>query len=221
MREEIPATEPAVESPTRPFHFLTGQYAAAAALVVSHHYSARVPSNIQCVGTLHEDGGLFGDQGPAVAACYFTIPPTRWSEPVWELSRLVRRDDVDVPLTGLISATAKQCRALGMDLLVSFADATHGHHGGIYQAASWRYHGMRPRSCDGLYIGGAFYPARSIVSKWGTRSPDKLRRIVSAPIVPHYDDGKHLYWRPLNRRGRRKADRMALAANPYPKPAVS
>jgi hypothetical protein len=192
----------------------------ASELVERFHYSGRAPANVQCVGTWHADGGLFGDQGAAIAACFFSIPPTRWSEDVWELSRLVRRPDAAVSLTGLIAATVRfLVRGDCPGLLVSFADATQGHHGGIYQAASWAYDGQRDRRMDGLMIDGSFMPGRSANSKFGTQSPVKLReRYPDRSIEPHYDEGKHLYWRALNRAGRAKAARLGLKTLSYPKP---
>lgn len=200
-------------------HFRVGLVAEASDLVERYHYSGRVPANLQCVGTWHRDGGLFGDQGEAIAACFFSIPPTRWSEDVLELSRLVRVPDAVVSLTGLIAATVRFLARDSADLLVSFADATQGHHGGIYQAASWAYAGQRERNNDGILMDGVFLPGRSCNSKWGTRSPDKLRdRFPDHSIEPHYDEGKHLYWRALNKAGRQKAERLQLASLPYPKP---
>ncbi len=194
----------------------SGRNAEAEALVKRFHYSRRVPSNVQLVVTWHEAGGLFGDLGECAAAVLFTVPATRWSEEVWELARLVRRDDIAPSLTGLI-ATAARIAARSMDLLVSFADATHGHHGGIYQAASWQYDGQREASMDGCIIGGRFVPGRVCNHRFGTRSPERLaeRGIIAEP---HYDEGKHLYWRALSRSGKAKAARLKLQSNPYPKP---
>lgn len=198
-------------------HFHVGRYGEAVELVKRFHYSHRAPSNVQCVGTLHECGGLFGDYGQVVAACFLSIPPTRWSEDVWELSRLVR-DDRERPLTSLISQTCKTARVKGADLLVSFADKTQGHHGGIYQAASWEYAGARERRMDGVLLDGRFIPGRSCNSQWGTRSPEKLRAILRKDVQPHYDEGKHLYWRALTREGKRRAARLGLVSIEYPKP---
>lgn len=195
----------------------TGRNAEADALVIEFHYSKRPPANVQQVVTWHEDGGLFGGDGPAVAACYFSIPPTRWSEDVLELSRLVRRPTCDKPLTGLIAESCTMIRAK-TDLVVSFADKTQGHHGGIYQAASWRYAGARDRACDGVLIAGTFHPGRSCNSVWGTRSPVKLAAILGQPVEPHFDEGKHCYWRALSTSGEKKARRLGLGELPYPKP---
>lgn len=190
-------------------------------LVVEYHYSARWPANVQVCGTWHEEGGLFGDYGRCIAACILSIPPTRWAEPVLELSRLVRREDIRPPLTGLISAVCNWAKKQGADLIVSFADPTHGHHGGIYQAASWKYAGRRESRMDGILLDGVFLPGRSCNSKWGTRSPNKLRKIMPGRnIEAHFDAGKHLYWRALNRFGATKATKLNLAQLPYPKPAV-
>ena len=185
---------------------------------MAHHYSGRWPSVVQVVGSWHEDGGLFGDSGPMVAACVFGVPASRWSEPVMELSRLVRHPDADVPLSGLVSATTRYIKRRGLaDLLISFADSTQGHHGGIYQACSWHYDGKRQRQMDGVIVHGQFVPGRSANQTWGTRSPALLaERGIEAE--PHYDEGKHLYWKPLTRAGKRKATRLGLCDLPYPRP---
>jgi len=200
--------------------FRIGAHDEAAELVKRWHYSKRPPANVQCVGTWHLNGGLFGDYGPAVAACFFSIPPTRWRESVLELSRLVRIEGISLPpLTGLIAATCKHIaeKKIG-DLLVSFADKTAHHHGGIYQAASWRYHGARDSRMDGVIIAGKFHAGRSCNSVWGTQSPRLLSEKLGVEVLPHFDAGKHLYWRALCRTGEKKAARLELASIPYPKP---
>lgn len=201
--------------------FSVGLSEGAETLIKQFHYSHRVPANVQCVVSQHAPGGLFGHSGPAVAACLFSIPPTRWSENVWELSRLVRDEAFDGPLTKLLSFAIKWLRRSGkIDLLVSFADRTQGHHGGVYQAANWHYAGQRERRMDGVLLDGVFVPGRSCNSRWGTRSPEKLTRIIGRPILPHFDEGKHIYWIPLFRSGERKAARLGLERLPYPKPSA-
>ncbi len=189
-------------------------------LVRDHHYSRRMPSNIQHCYAVRESGGLFGDYGDnIVAACVFTFPPTRWSETVVELARLVRRDDYTGQLSALVAFGCRHLRNNGHALAVSFADWTQGHHGGIYQAAGWNYDGQRERRMDGLIVDGEFVPGRSCNSTWGTRSPVRLRELMpSRSIEPHYDEGKHLYWNPLNVAGKTRAKRLGLKSNPYPKP---
>lgn len=204
--------------PAPSLHFHTKQYDDAFSLIKKFHYSHRLPSNIQFVGTLHIEGGLFGDLGQAVGAAIFSIPPTRWSENVLELSRLVRHDNFKFPLTLLLSFSCKYLKKKGFDLLVSFADSTFGHHGGIYQAANWNYHGKRDCRMDGLIINDKFVPGRSCNSIYGTRSPGKLKTLKPEfDIKPHYDSGKFLYWKALNISGMQKAKKLNLVHTKYPK----
>jgi len=202
------------------FHFHVGRVDDACYLIKHFHYSKRMSANIQVCGTLHDAGGLFGDAGVPVAACVFSIPPTRWSEDVLELSRLVRREDTQVNLTGLISKTCQFIKARKLaNLLVSFADWTQEHHGGIYQASSWCFNGKRDNRMDGLIINGTFVAGRSANSKYGTQSPSKLADMLTGQTVqPHYDEGKYLYWRALDRFGVIKAKRLGLQSIEYPKP---
>jgi hypothetical protein len=119
------------------YHFHLGHVKEAQQLVTEHHYSHLWPANIQLVGTWHEDGGLFGDSGPAIAACVFAYGARGWSETVLDLVRLVRNPDHHPSLSGLIAQTSRWAHRKGFDVLVSYADATHDHHGGVYQASSW------------------------------------------------------------------------------------
>jgi len=178
-----------------------------------------MPANIQHCYAIRAEGGLFGNTGDILAGIVFSIPPTRWSEDVLELSRLVRRNDFAEPLSKLIAFACGHLRKQGHHLLVSFADWTQSHHGGIYQASGWNYDGCRERRMDGLIIDGTFKPGRSCNSAWGTRSPDRLKAILpNAEIIPHFDDGKHLYWRALTIAGKTRAKRLGLKSTAYPKP---
>lgn len=200
-------------------HFLTGQNGEASVLIERHHYAGTFPAAPVLVGSLHAPGGLFGDQGPMLACCVYAYPPTRWSEDVIELVRLCRTPAASVRLTELIARTTDQCRRLRLaDLVVSFADASHGHHGGVYQAASWRYHGQRDPQNDAVIVDGQRIPRRSAYALYGTSSASKIAERLGRPVHKSYDRGKHLYWRALTRFGRYKARRLELESHPYPKP---
>lgn len=190
-------------------------------LVRDFHYSGRMPANIQHCYAIREVGGLFGDTGQIVAGVIFSIPPTRWSENVLELSRLVRVEHYASPLSSLISFAVKHLKSQGHHLLVSFADWTQRHHGGIYQASGWNYAGCRERRCDGVLIDGVFKPGRSCNSAWGTSSPSALQSMFpEKKVVAHFDEGKHLYWKALTIAGKTRAKRLSLKSLSYPKPII-
>jgi hypothetical protein len=193
----------------------------AAELVKKYHYSHRVPSNVQVVATAHELGGLFGDLGRAVAACYVSIPGSGHYSiagkqvETLELTRLVRRDDLQVNLTGLISWTLRWVWRLKKgDLVVSFADKQQGHHGGIYQAASWNYDGLREPNAEGVLLDGKhFVPMRTIISHKQAKE-----KFVGREVTVKRDQGKHCYWKALSRSGIIKAKLIGLESHPYPRP---
>jgi hypothetical protein len=196
-----------------------GDVDAARELVERFHYSARMPAGNQLVATYHATGGLFGDRGPAVAAAVFRPPGARWSEDVIELARLVRRDDSAIQLTSFLSTCCGELRSRGFDLIVSMADGAHGHHGGIYQAASWSFAGRRAPRIDGIWMGDKFIPTRSANNLFGTSSIAKLRKMFPSVVIePNRESGKWLFWKALSKNGQRKAKRLGLRALVYEKP---
>jgi hypothetical protein len=140
---------------------------------------------------------------------------------------MVKKPEFDFELTQLISfacndvkqhmaKTDKQNRKC---ILISYADKIQNHHGGIYQAASWNYHGVRMPLFDGFYINGIYHPTRTCYDLWKTCSWRELeRQLPDKTVVPHLDAGKHLYWHPLSKYGSLQAKRMGLRSMPYPKP---
>ena len=190
----------------------------AHALVEQYHYSGRAvrTASLCCAA-------ISGDTGEYLAACFFSVPPSRWSRPVYELCRLVRHPEAaDVTLTKLVSVSVKAARREGKrSLLVSFADRTQEHHGGIYQAASWRFGGMRPPRVDGFTIDGKLMPMRTCNGAFGTSSVTKIAALVEArggTCEPHWDRGKMLFWKAVDKRGAADAAALGLKDLPYLKP---
>jgi hypothetical protein len=99
-----------------------------------------------------------------------------------------------------------------LKLVVSYADQSQGHHGGIYQAGNWLYTGAgKP---DNFYmIKGKLTHPRTIASKgvkqniYGAKKLDPNAYVVKVP-------GKHRYLMPLDKEI--KNDIMKLS-KPYPK----
>lgn len=199
-----------------PLTFGVGSSKEAENLVFLHHYSERLPGSVRLVCHLSDAKGI-------VAAVFFSSPPTRWSQPVLELMRLVRLPNYDLHLTSFIaqSIAAVKQNLSDVDLIVSNADSTQGHHGGIYQAASWNFHEQRRPQRDGFIIDGVFVPRRTCNARWNTSSSPGIRKVLPDAIIEdHYDTGKYLYWKALNKRGKKKAAALGLSCRPYPKPGV-
>jgi len=192
------------------------------ALIKHHHYLHRIPiRNYKFAATLHKPGGLFGDYGRVVAVILFSNATARWHIPLWELSRMVVLENhPDITLTQFMAAACAEIRRQKLtDIVISYADSTVGHHGGIYQAASWYYSGRREPAMDGIILpDGRMVPGRTCNARWGTRSPAKLSRMLNVDIKPHFDNGKHLYWKPITKKGERIATELGLEKLPYPKP---
>jgi hypothetical protein len=97
-------------------------------------------------------------------------------------------------------------------LIVSFADSSQGHHGGIYQAGNWIYNGQGNPAKFYMIRGKLTHP-RSIGAKGivqnihGARQIDPNAKVVDVP-------GKHRYLMPLDEEMRR---RIIKLAEPYPK----
>ena len=154
------------------FYFHTGERQTARELVLKYHYSGRCHENPILVGSLHfGGGGLYGDKGELVATCMFSLSNNNtWSlkkVDLIELVRLCRKEEVQVPLSWLVSRTVKEVKKLGrFDIAISYADATQDHHGGIYQACSWNFHTYRTPKEDGLVIDGTFVPKRTVSTRY-------------------------------------------------------
>ena len=99
-------------------------------------------------------------------------------------------------------------------LIVSFADQSQGHHGGIYQAGNWVYNGQGDPA-KFYMIRGKLTHRRSIGAKGlvqnihGARHIDPNATVVDVP-------GKHRYLMPLDADMRA---RILPLAKPYPKRA--
>jgi hypothetical protein len=121
---------------------------------------------------------------------------------LWELSRLWAPDGHEANLlTRAISYAARTLRTVEKpDALVSYADPSAGHHGGVYRAASWRFHGQAEdgrawRGPDGAIVARrAFHSGKSFL-----RKPEIEALGFTQAVVP----GKLRFVKPLTRQAKR------------------
>ncbi|KWN78331.1 hypothetical protein WM24_29585 [Burkholderia ubonensis] len=99
----------------------------------------------------------------------------------------------------------------GLRLIVSFADATRGHHGGIYQAGNWLYLGKTAASVEYFHDGRWKHQREVSGGAFGGQ-----RKIADPTGLPkRRTEGKHRYAMPLDDDIRAK---LAPHGLPYPKP---
>lgn len=195
-------------------------------LLIAHHYAAaRIPNARYIFGAAIE--------GQIKATILISGSSARWENTnMVELVRLVRSPDYPFPLSAFLAWAIRQVKK-DHDLLITYADPAHGHHGGVYQASGFFYAGQgtieppgRPEKknhfqslIDGFFIDGIFTPRRSCNARYGTSSYPKLQALLSeCLIIPHRTVNKHLYWRPLRISGRAKAKKLGLKKLSFPKP---
>lgn len=105
---------------------------------------------------------------------------------VCELTRVALRAH-DAPVSKILSVA---CRLLkrtnpGIRLIVSFADPTRDHHGGVYQAANWVYTGMSGETVE-YFIDGQWRHKRGVY--YGLRDTGEIDN-VKTRVQP----GKYRY----------------------------
>ena len=118
---------------------------------------------------------------------------------VWELSRLWAPDNHGKNLLTLAIGQAVRFikRTENPDALVSYADPSQGHHGGVYRAASWQHHGTSEEVRAYRTVEGQVVSRRAFHS--GNRSLKKAE-IEALGYVELRLPGKERFVKKLNRR---------------------
>ena len=101
----------------------------------------------------------------------------------------------------------------GLRLLVSFADPSEGHHGGIYQANGWQYAGTSPSSVEWILNGKRLNRRAYTGHNFG-----QAKMQVPKGAIKRKVQGKHRYLMPLDAEMKKK---ILPLARPYPKRASS
>ena len=189
-------------------------------LVRDYHYSERMAGLVRHAFAWRENGGLFGDTGRPLAGVIYSQPVNRNFPPASaELSRLVRRDDFGGRLSELVSWSLRWLRGnTPTPFVLSYADSTQGHHGGIYQACGFVYVGATSPGHIGFNCpDGTFVHGRNCNTRFGTRSVEAIAKF-RPDWVPVYGKPKHLYIFPLRQKWGTISRKYGWEAMAYPKP---
>lgn len=124
-----------------------------------------------------------------------------------ELSRVALREHIN-PVSRMIAISLKMLKKSnpGLRLVVSYADAGEGHHGGIYQATNWIYTGKSKGSFFYEDMRGKVWHPRTITDKRAVVKPHQCKKV--------WKEGKHRYVMPLDDDMRKKIQELS---KPYPK----
>jgi len=188
-------------------------------LVRDFHYSKRMPSVTLHCFALREPGGLFGDTGEIVAAIIYGLGANNaWPNDALELQRLVRRDNLEFPLSSFVAWSLRWLRKnTGTQLAFSYADSGQGHHGGIYQAGSWKF--VKTSKGDSAFNdeNGNYIHGKTAYDRFGTRSTKAVLEIRPEWKAVR-DTDKSCYVFPLKKKWKVLAAENNWTSLPYPKP---
>lgn len=180
------------------------------------HYSKCVPvfkcvrigvwENSKFVGVV-----LFGQGATPEIGSPYGLPQTE----ICELTR-VALNKHETPVSRIISIAIKFLKkhCPGLKLIVSFADTSQGHHGGIYQAGGWIYAGGS--ETHAYRVNGVNIHPKSLHSKYGKggQSIPWLRENVDPKAERILAGFKHRYLMPLDSKTKHKIEQLS---KPYPK----
>lgn len=171
------------------------------------HYSKRIPVNkLLKIGVWENNIFIgviiFGVGASATLHKQFGLR----REEVCELVR-VALNVHKTPVSRMMSISLKFLKnnAPNLKIVVSFADPSQGHYGGIYQANNWVYTGMSQKTNEYFY-NGSWRHATDVYKRLTPKTIKTLKKRKKA--------GKHRYIMPLTKEMREKILPMA---KPYPK----
>jgi len=121
------------------------------------------------------------------------------------------------PVSRIITVAVKLLRqqSPGMRLIVSYADPTHGHHGGIYQAMGWTYLGETNPATEYIGPDGKHWHPRMISPSGIKRVYGQYRSVLTPAQCRTVERvGKHRYALALDAPMRALLEGLA---QPYPK----
>lgn len=195
-------------------------FQAARFAVMRWHYSRAMPSGKLVKVGAWEDGTfvgcvLFGRGAASEIGSPYGLEQTE----ICELVRVALGTHAS-PTSKIVSLALRMLKkqSPGLRLVVSFADTTQGHHGGIYQAGNWTFVGTQEYHAYRV-LGELVHP-KTLHAKYGTggQSIAWLREHVDPAAERVRNGEKHKYLYALDDEMRA---RISNLAKPYPKRAAA
>ena len=195
----------------------------AAAMIIKHHYSHRMPISTMLNFGIYYLNRLVGviifNQGNSPS--YHTLFKSSTANKNMELIRLWTQDGLPCGvITRAISVCLKKIKQNNplLEFIVSFADEGLAHHyGTIYQASNFYYVGCTVGKEKDVYINGKKYHSRGIGATFGVSKKSELEKKYKVEYVIR-ENKKHKYIYPLNNLIRKELEQMS---KPYPKKTLT
>lgn len=191
-------------------------------LIAANHYSGTCSAITVGYGVWYRgrlEGGIVFSAGVGrFANAYCRIcKPTE----IIELTRLWISDRVPKNAESCVVGVALRVLKKGRGrfrAVLSYADEFAGHIGTIYQASNFRYMGTTGEGASKIRIGDLIVNPRSLNSRYGTQSIERLRQILRRDDIQRVGGGtrKHVYVYPLDNE---VAEWLDNHKKPYPKRA--
>lgn len=193
-------------------------YNAAKYAVEHWHYSGCMPAGKTVKFGVWEDDKYIGavvfsrGASPRIGSQYGLLQTE-----VSELTRVALNNHYS-PTSQVVSISIKLVKqvSIGIRLIVSFADPSEGHYGGIYQAMNWLYVGKTENEREVIVLGKSYH-RRSAHSKFGSYAIEYLQKHFDPDAQYGRGVHKYKYLYPLDKAMRRQ---IAPLAQPYPKKII-
>lgn len=187
---------------------------AAKFACLNWHYSRKIPSSKLVKIGAWEDGKFIGVVIYSYGANnHIGSPYGLVQQQCVELTRIALKAHQS-PVSRILAISLRMLKKEfpGLRLIVSYADAEQGHHGGIYQANGWIYTGKA--TGDDMYmVNGVKTHPKTVFDRYGTRSIPALRaKGINVETIKSSGKGKYLM--PLDDEMRQK---LQALSKPYPK----
>lgn len=132
-----------------------------------------------------------------------------------ELTRVALQEH-ETPVSKIIALAIRflKNKSKYLRLIVSFADPTYGHHGGIYQAGNWIYVGDTSTGVEYWHKGRRLHSRQVSEKGWNIQQGKRRKTIKPSDCIIKRTAGKHRYIMPLDPEMRAK---VLPLSKPYPK----
>ena len=190
--------------------------------ISKNHYSKKISSRVRV------SLGFFNNNDDLVTCIVYNHPVglriTKWMHRnninCAELGRLFSNDGLPKNTESYcISQSFKYLKEHYPDIkyLISYADSSHGHNGGIYQATNWKYIGKSVSGNGVFIIDGIETHPKALYNRHGTSTRKVIKEIYGDRVVIKNREPKYIYIMCIGNKKEKRDWYKLFKFIPYPK----